>query len=87
VDRAEVLNKQINDYAYALSNMLIELHDEYGIDRRREILEYLQEKLKLKSEKSENIRCPKCNSIQVYGWKGGELICIRCGYRWWDKEG
>jgi len=46
VDRAEVLNKQINDYAYALSNMLIELHDKYGIDRRQEILEYLQEKLK-----------------------------------------
>jgi len=30
------------------------------------------------------VKCKRCGSLDVFGWKGGEMICLKCGCRWWD---
>jgi len=32
------------------------------------------------------MKCERCGSSEVFGWKGGELVCLQCGLRWWDND-
>jgi len=32
------------------------------------------------------MKCPYCGSSEIFGWMKKELICLRCGLRWWDNE-
>jgi len=31
-------------------------------------------------------KCKYCGSTEIFGWKGGEMICLNCGHRWWDRK-
>jgi len=32
------------------------------------------------------MKCIRCGSSEIFGWKGGEMICLKCGCRWWDNK-
>lgn len=46
-----------------------------------------RETMKLKKIEGDKIRCPKCNSTQVYTRIGKNVrVCRRCGHEWEIKK-